>query len=301
MVNSDRKLKVFLCHSSGDKPQVRSLYQRLQVEGVSPWLDEQSLLPGQDWHQEITKAVRSSDIVIVCLSCGSISKAGYVQKEIKYALDIADEQPEGAIFLIPLKLEECDIPERLRRWQWVNYYEPEGFEKLLRTLRIRAESLGIALLDADKTLTVNLREKVITVANRTVKLTEREFFIYTLFAYIRKNDLGREGFVSIKEIKREQIDAAFRLITASRGMELSLADYEDMPRFEFIDMLAKQADSQNDKDYLLQTFLESRAKMNRKFLESGIPDFFCITNRGPRRLISYGLQVSPEKIIWGSY
>jgi DNA-binding XRE family transcriptional regulator len=44
-----RALQIFLCHSSGDKNTVRALYQRLKREpGISPWLDEENLLPGQD-------------------------------------------------------------------------------------------------------------------------------------------------------------------------------------------------------------------------------------------------------------
>ncbi|HTP09936.1 MAG TPA: SUMF1/EgtB/PvdO family nonheme iron enzyme, partial [Anaerolineae bacterium] len=133
---------VFLCHSSSDKPAVRELYQRLRADGFEPWLDEEDLLPGQDWQREIPHAVRNSDVVIVCLSKGSINKAGYVQKEIKFALDVADEQPEATIFLIPLKLEECDVPERLSRWQWVNYFDPNGYARLLKALLTRADSMG---------------------------------------------------------------------------------------------------------------------------------------------------------------
>lgn len=49
-----RKLRVFLCHSSGDKPAVRYLYYRLCEENIEPWLDEENLLPGQDWIEEIS-------------------------------------------------------------------------------------------------------------------------------------------------------------------------------------------------------------------------------------------------------
>lgn len=138
---SPRALRVFLCHSSGDKPTVRDLYHRLRADGVDPWLDEENLLPGQDWQQEIRKAVRLSDVVVVCLSRESITKAGYVQKEIRYALDVSDEQPEGTIFLIPLKLEECEVPERLRRWQWVNFFEEGSYDRLMRALQIRASTI----------------------------------------------------------------------------------------------------------------------------------------------------------------
>ena len=138
-----RQLKVFLCHASGDKRAVRDLCRRLRSDGIAPWLAEEDLLPGQDWRLEISKAVRSSDVIIICLSSRAVTKAGYFQKEIKYALDVADKQPEGAIFLIPLRLEECEVPERLRRWQWVDLFGETGYERSLHALRARAESLGL--------------------------------------------------------------------------------------------------------------------------------------------------------------
>ncbi|MEO8355499.1 MAG: TIR domain-containing protein, partial [Chloroflexota bacterium] len=137
-----RPLKVFLCHASGDKPPVRELYKHLVAEGVDAWLDQEKLLPGQDWRLEIPRAVQDADVVVVCLSNKSVTKAGYVQKEIKFALDIAEEKPEGAIFLIPARLEHCVVPERLSRWQWVDLYEENGFTRLLRSLKLRAIAVG---------------------------------------------------------------------------------------------------------------------------------------------------------------
>jgi hypothetical protein len=141
-------LSVFLCHASGDKPAVRELYEALQSDGFDPWLDEENLLPGQDWNYEIMRAVRASDVVVVCLSEGSVSKAGYVQKEIKFALDVADEQPEGSIFIIPAKLEECDVPDRLSHWHWVDLEDANGYARLVAALNRRAEDLGIETTDA---------------------------------------------------------------------------------------------------------------------------------------------------------
>lgn len=137
------RLRIFLCHSSGDKQTVRDLYKRLRADGFDPWLDEENLLPGQDWSQVIPESVSAADVVLVCLSRGAVNKKGYVQKEIKYALDVADEQPENTIYLIPLKLEECDIPQRLRRWHWVSLFEATGYERLLSALRHRAESINV--------------------------------------------------------------------------------------------------------------------------------------------------------------
>jgi hypothetical protein len=129
-----RRFSAFLCHASGDKELVRALHHRLSAEGVRVWFDETNLLPGQDWEREIRKAVRAVDVVLVCLSPRSINKSGFVQKEIKYALDVADEKPDGRIFIVPVRIEECDVPERLRRWHWVDLFSTEGYEKLLAVL-----------------------------------------------------------------------------------------------------------------------------------------------------------------------
>ncbi|HWP56199.1 MAG TPA: DnaJ C-terminal domain-containing protein [Pyrinomonadaceae bacterium] len=141
--DSPRLLRIFLCHSSGDKAAVRELSQRLKSSGLETWLDEEKLLPGQRWRDEIPRAVRESDLVIVCLSKASVNKAGYVQREIRYALDAALEQPENSIFLIPLRLEDCEVPDSLSDWQWVDYFDESGYERLRLALDYRAEALGV--------------------------------------------------------------------------------------------------------------------------------------------------------------
>ncbi len=128
-------MRIFLCHSSSDKNAVRELYWKLRKDGFNPWLDEENLVPGTEWRIEIENEVRHSDVVIVCLSKSSISKTGFVQKEIAIALDAADERPEGTIYIIPARLENCEVPVRINKWHWVNLFETEGYRKLLNALR----------------------------------------------------------------------------------------------------------------------------------------------------------------------
>lgn len=137
------KLRVFLCHFSQDKPIVRELYQRLNAEGwIDPWLDEEKLLPGQDWDMEIEKAVEAADAVIVCLSKNSITKEGYVQRELKFVLEMAYEKPEGTIFIIPMRFDDCEIPRRLRSVQYLDYYpinnKDMAYGRLLNSIKLRA-------------------------------------------------------------------------------------------------------------------------------------------------------------------
>ncbi len=137
-----RPLKIFLCHSSGDKPEVKKLYDLLAQCGADPWLDVEKLLPGQDWNLEINKALDDSDVIMLCLSKASVDKEGYVQKEIRIALDRALEMPEGRIFLIPARLEECELPYKIRSYQWVDLYTTTGMEKLFISLDLRADQIG---------------------------------------------------------------------------------------------------------------------------------------------------------------
>ena len=144
MSETNRLLKVFLCHAHSDKDAVKALYDRLTRDGVDAWLDKANLLPGQDWELEIRKAVREADVVVVCLS-KDFNKAGFRQKEVRIALDTAMEQPEGEIFIIPARLEESDMLESLRKWHWVDLFEDDGYEMLMRALRVRADSIGATL------------------------------------------------------------------------------------------------------------------------------------------------------------
>ncbi len=155
-----RPLKVFpstgsghrLCHAHADSATVRALYTRLTKDGVDVWLDKEkpcgersrTILPGQDWELEIRKAVREADVVVVCLS-KQFNQAGFRQKEVRLALDTAMEQPEGEIFIIPARLEECDTLESLRKWHWVDLFEDDGYEMLMRALRTRADKIGATL------------------------------------------------------------------------------------------------------------------------------------------------------------
>ena len=145
---ANRQLRVFLCHASQDKPAVRDLYQRLAAESwIEPWLDEEKLLPGQDWNLEIEKAVESSHAVIVCISSTSIAKEGYIQRELRQVLNIALEKLEGAIFVLPVRLDDCALPRQLRDKQALDYFPASNraaaYDKLKAALKIRKDLLAI--------------------------------------------------------------------------------------------------------------------------------------------------------------
>ena len=128
--------RIFLCHASEDKARVREVYHRLRaIDGFEPWLDEEDLLPGQDWDYEIKRALKTSDFILIFLSRASVAKRGYVQREMKLALDAWQEVPEGTIHTIPVRIDACDVPESFRRYHWTNLFEPNAFDRIVRGIR----------------------------------------------------------------------------------------------------------------------------------------------------------------------
>ncbi len=150
---ASRRLKVFICHALEDKEAAKKLYDLLVSDGIDAWLNSEKLLPGQEWRFEIPRVVRSADAIVICISKHFLNKEGYVQKEIKLALDVADEKTDGTIFLIPARLEDCPVPERLVNFQWVNLYEARGYARLLESLKLRAAKIGLTLKQEDADLT----------------------------------------------------------------------------------------------------------------------------------------------------
>lgn len=132
------KAKVFISHASEDQPAAKRLFRDLRWARLDPWIAPDSLLPGQRWEVLIADAIRESDYFVALLSTKSVNKRGYVQKEIRLALDILEQVPERLVFLIPARLESCrPSHSALDKLQWVDLFPrwQPGIKKILQTIR----------------------------------------------------------------------------------------------------------------------------------------------------------------------
>ena len=126
--------RIFLAHASEDKPRAKALYQQLAERGLSPWLDAIDLKPGQNWRNAIPKAIKSSRIFLACLSKISVEKKSYVQREFRYALSAYADLPPDSVYLIPVRLDACEVPDlrlpelglNLRDLHWGERSDIEG-------------------------------------------------------------------------------------------------------------------------------------------------------------------------------
>jgi len=138
---TDRKLRVFLCHADEDKPKVRELYEHLLRDGYDAWFDQEKIISGADWKRSIKKGLREADATIVCLSNISVQKEGYVNVEIKQALDIAKEKPGNTIYIIPVRLDNCEVPDEFLDLQWTNLFNENGYKRVCDALNERLNDL----------------------------------------------------------------------------------------------------------------------------------------------------------------
>jgi len=141
--------RIFLSYARQDRGIVEDLYRKLFDAGFRPWMDK-DILAGELWKSSIQRAVQSSHFFLACLSKNSVSKRGYLQKEIKFALDIWQGMLEEDIYLVPVRLEDCEVPVSLREFQWVNLFEPDGWERLVNAIRVGMERRGEIIQPIDQ-------------------------------------------------------------------------------------------------------------------------------------------------------
>jgi len=136
------KLKVFISYATEDREAVESAYNELKNNGYLPWMDCKNILPGEKWETSIWTAVKQSDIFLLFVSENSFNKRGFLQKEIKTALSIWEEKLEDDIYIIPVRLSDCKVPEILSSFQYCNYFDGDFWQKLNSSLNLMADKLG---------------------------------------------------------------------------------------------------------------------------------------------------------------
>lgn len=129
---------VFVCYAKEDLDRALTLYRDLCEARITPWMAYEDILPGQDWEYEITQALTHSRYVLALLSSNSVSRKGFIQRELAHALDVLSGLPLSSIFLIPVRLDECEpLDHRLQRLHWVDLFPDygEGLGRILRVLK----------------------------------------------------------------------------------------------------------------------------------------------------------------------
>jgi hypothetical protein len=123
----EQRPRIFIAYASEELPAASRLYAALRSRGFEPWLDKKKLLPGQNWPRAIENAIESSDYFLPCFSRRSVRKRGMFQCELRFALECAERLPIDDTFVIPVRMDECQLPGRLAsKMQYVNLFPDWG-------------------------------------------------------------------------------------------------------------------------------------------------------------------------------
>jgi hypothetical protein len=140
---------IFLSYAREDEGIATRLFNDLSGAGLNVWFDKVSLRPGQRWKPEIKRAITQCRYFLALLSSNSVSKKGYVQKELYEALELLDEYPESETFIVPVRVEDCEPSHlRLHDIHWVDLFPSyeEGIKKLLFVFSPKQTQMTVVIL-----------------------------------------------------------------------------------------------------------------------------------------------------------
>ena len=127
--------RVFFCYAHEDYETVKVLYDKVKVLGYVPWLDKLDLLPGQKWRIIIPEILRNSHVVLMFFSSNSLGKRGFIQREYKLVREVMNDLPGNDLYIIPIRLDDCEIPEEFNDIQYIDFSEEFAFARIYRSIR----------------------------------------------------------------------------------------------------------------------------------------------------------------------
>jgi hypothetical protein len=126
--------EIFFSYAREDEARVAEIYRLLESKGFRPWMDTRDIAGGEDWGLAIRRAIHRANFFLVFISHFSLVKTGVLKEEMESGISLRQSNLENERFLIPVRLEECDLPDSLKRYQWINYFDDDGPVRLLRAL-----------------------------------------------------------------------------------------------------------------------------------------------------------------------
>jgi len=131
--------KVFVSHASEDKNRfVTEFATKLRNNGVDAWLDKWEMLPGDSLVDKIfEEGLKEAKAVIIVLSKFSVDKP-WVREELNAS--IVNKISKG-IKIIPIVLDECNVPEALTSTLWEKIDTLDSYENSFK--RVLSSIYGI--------------------------------------------------------------------------------------------------------------------------------------------------------------
>jgi hypothetical protein len=116
-------LKIFLGYPSEHVEKAWEVYHFLHAKGHDVWFDKKSLVGGVEWDKERERGQQEAELVVHLCSAAILNRTGVVNREIRQSLRLVEDQPLGALYVIPIRLEKMNLPVELLRFQFFDFDE----------------------------------------------------------------------------------------------------------------------------------------------------------------------------------
>ncbi len=137
----DAPLSLFISYSRTDSAFVDRLEADLRARSFQPWVDRRKLEGGQDWMDELEKAIDRCQIVIVVISPDAV-QSKYVRMEYRYG------RGQGKPIIPAYCRATPKVPIDLNGLQWVNFQS--GYDQGFNDLQIALSRQELAALPPAK-------------------------------------------------------------------------------------------------------------------------------------------------------
>jgi formylglycine-generating enzyme required for sulfatase activity len=127
---SDQKLKVFISYSRRDSSDfAEELVAGLELAGFAPFLDRHDIAAGEDWEARLNGLVQQADTIVFVISPESTKS-----ERCAWEIDKAAAETKRVLPIIFKSVPDSDIPERMRRLQFVRFDTSPGITRPLAQL-----------------------------------------------------------------------------------------------------------------------------------------------------------------------
>lgn len=154
---SENQGSAFISYSRVNKEFATKLAMGLRSAGYPIWFDLMDIPTGARWDDTVEKALRECSIFMIILTPASIASEN-VKDEIGYAIDHGKR-------ILPVLLENCEVPLRLRRFQYVDFTAKsfeDGFKSARELLGGLVEQASVVAAGGNSNIETPIVSKPIT-------------------------------------------------------------------------------------------------------------------------------------------
>lgn len=106
-------MQCFISYVRENSELVDKLQEDLEAHNIEVWIDRKDLGVGSRWKRQVRAAIHSGSFFIACFSKEYHERdTTYMNEELTLAIEEIRIRPSDKTWFIPVKLNECDIPDR---------------------------------------------------------------------------------------------------------------------------------------------------------------------------------------------